>query len=87
MKAVNDRVEVSDIIGRALCVQKATDQSICDNSLRNNSPLGKENNDNSKQSEEPWVCGVIARAAGIFENKKKICACSGKTIWDESQFY
>ena len=29
------------------------------------------------------ACGVIARAAALGENKKKICACDGVTIWDE----
>lgn len=29
------------------------------------------------------ACGIIARAAGINENFKKICACDGITLWDE----
>jgi copper chaperone for superoxide dismutase len=29
------------------------------------------------------LCGVIARSAGIWENVKTICSCSGKTIWQE----
>jgi hypothetical protein len=31
------------------------------------------------------VAGVIARSAGIWENVKKVCACSGRTIWEEHQ--
>ena len=31
------------------------------------------------------VAGVIARSAGIWENAKKVCACSGRTIWEEHQ--
>lgn len=27
--------------------------------------------------------GVIARSAGIWENDKEVCACSGKTLWQE----
>lgn len=27
--------------------------------------------------------GIISRAAGIFQNWKRICACDGVTIWDE----
>lgn len=34
-------------------------------------------------SGESFVCGIICRAAGIFQNWKKICACDGVTIWDE----
>lgn len=28
-------------------------------------------------------CGIISRAAGIFQNWKRICACDGVSIWDE----
>ncbi|ORZ37031.1 hypothetical protein BCR44DRAFT_28903, partial [Catenaria anguillulae PL171] len=27
--------------------------------------------------------GVIARSAGAFENSKTVCACSGRTLWEE----
>lgn len=29
------------------------------------------------------VGGVIARSAGAWENTKQVCACSGKTLWQE----
>lgn len=29
------------------------------------------------------IYGVIARSAGIWENNKQLCSCTGKTIWDE----
>lgn len=29
--------------------------------------------------------GVIARASKILDNTKKICACSGKTLWQERE--
>ncbi|KAI9784050.1 MAG: copper chaperone [Peltula sp. TS41687] len=29
------------------------------------------------------LVGVIARSAGVWENEKTICSCSGKTLWDE----
>jgi copper chaperone for superoxide dismutase len=31
------------------------------------------------------VAGVVARSAGVWENVKKVCACSGRTIWEEHQ--
>ena len=31
------------------------------------------------------VAGVVARSAGVWENVKKVCACSGRTIWEENQ--
>ncbi|KAI8814338.1 superoxide dismutase [Cladochytrium replicatum] len=30
------------------------------------------------------MCGVIARSAGLFENTKKVCSCSGQTLWEEN---
>ena len=30
-----------------------------------------------------FACGILARSAGVFENKKRVCDCSGKTIWEE----
>ncbi|KAI5457725.1 putative superoxide dismutase copper chaperone Lys7 [Mariannaea sp. PMI_226] len=29
------------------------------------------------------VVGVIARSAGMWENDKTVCSCTGKTLWDE----
>ncbi|MCJ1320500.1 hypothetical protein MMC15_005840 [Xylographa vitiligo] len=29
------------------------------------------------------VVGVIARSAGVWENGKTVCSCSGKTVWEE----
>jgi len=31
------------------------------------------------------VAGVVARSAGVWENVKKVCACSGRTIGEELQ--
>lgn len=29
------------------------------------------------------VMGVVARSAGVWENEKVVCGCSGKTVWEE----
>ncbi|KAI5852934.1 superoxide dismutase [Morchella snyderi] len=29
------------------------------------------------------IVGVIARSAGVWENEKTVCSCSGKNIWEE----
>ncbi|KAF2241639.1 Cu,Zn superoxide dismutase-like protein [Trematosphaeria pertusa] len=29
------------------------------------------------------IVGVIARSAGVWENDKTVCSCSGKTVWQE----
>jgi copper chaperone for superoxide dismutase len=44
----------------------------------------------AKQKEGPFdaqdenaLVGVVARSAGVWENEKVVCACSGKTVWEE----
>lgn len=40
----------------------------------------------SKDSITPGsLAGVIARSAGVWENDKQVCSCSGKTVWQERQ--
>lgn len=29
------------------------------------------------------ACGVVARAAGLFQNPKRVCSCDGVTLWEE----
>lgn len=43
-----------------------------------------------KQAEGPFaqddadtLVGVIARSAGVWDNDKTVCSCSGKTVWEE----
>jgi copper chaperone for superoxide dismutase len=37
------------------------------------------------ESNRVFAAGIIARASPISGNEKKICLCSGKTIWQERQ--
>jgi copper chaperone for superoxide dismutase len=39
--------------------------------------------DGAQSRGEDTVVGVVARSAGIWENEKVVCACSGKTVWEE----
>lgn len=34
---------------------------------------------------EGLVMGVVARSAGVWENEKVVCGCSGKTVWEERE--
>ena len=38
-----------------------------------------------EDSEDRLVVGVVARSAGVWENEKVVCACSGKTVWEERE--
>lgn len=44
-------------------------------SRRDDQPLDREDVDT--------LVGVVARSAGIWENDKMVCSCSGKTVWEE----
>ncbi|KAL8723753.1 MAG: hypothetical protein Q9225_000048 [Loekoesia sp. 1 TL-2023] len=35
--------------------------------------------------EKEEVVGVVARSAGVWENEKVVCGCSGKTVWEERE--
>jgi len=45
--------------------------------------VSKERDGSFKPDGPDTVVGVIARSAGVWENEKTVCSCSGKTIWDE----
>jgi copper chaperone for superoxide dismutase len=44
-------------------------------SRREDGPFDKEDVDT--------LVGVVARSAGVWENDKTVCSCSGKTVWEE----
>ncbi|CAK7267995.1 copper chaperone [Sporothrix epigloea] len=62
--------EVWEVIGRALVVAPWDD-----------SVAGTE----ALQNDENTVVGVIARSAGVWDNDKTVCSCSGKTLWQERE--
>ncbi len=35
------------------------------------------------QNDEDTVVGIIARSAGMWDNDKTVCSCTGKTLWEE----
>ncbi|KAI8581151.1 hypothetical protein K450DRAFT_233331 [Umbelopsis ramanniana AG] len=70
------RVKVWDIIGRSMVITAGEDD------------LGKGSSSKSKwdgASGAGVLCGIVARSAGAFENVKKVCACSGATLWEEAR--
>lgn len=40
---------------------------------------------NGDARREGLVMGVVARSAGVWENEKVVCGCSGKTVWEERE--
>ncbi|KAK6851758.1 heavy-metal-associated domain-containing protein [Apiospora arundinis] len=45
--------------------------------------VSRQDASKSLQNDENTVVGVIARSAGMWENLKQVCSCSGKTLWEE----
>jgi copper chaperone for superoxide dismutase len=39
--------------------------------------------ENFDKEDQDTLVGVIARSAGVWDNDKTVCSCSGKTVWDE----
>lgn len=35
------------------------------------------------ENDDDTVVGVIARSAGVWDNDKTVCSCTGKTLWEE----
>jgi copper chaperone for superoxide dismutase len=38
-----------------------------------------------EKNDENTLVGVIARSAGVWDNDKTVCSCSGKTLWEERE--
>ncbi|GAT24265.1 copper chaperone CCS1 [Aspergillus niger CBS 101883] len=38
-----------------------------------------------RQEDPDTLVGVIARSAGVWDNDKMVCSCSGKNVWQERQ--
>ncbi|EFW16027.1 copper chaperone [Coccidioides posadasii str. Silveira] len=36
-----------------------------------------------KEDDPNTIVGVIARSAGVWDNDKMVCSCSGKNVWEE----
>lgn len=43
----------------------------------------EEHGQEGLQNSEDTVVGVIARSAGVWDNDKTVCSCTGKTLWEE----
>ncbi|KAL9073712.1 MAG: hypothetical protein Q9161_002750 [Pseudevernia consocians] len=41
--------------------------------------------EDGKEGGSGLVVGVVARSAGVWENEKVVCGCSGKTVWEERE--
>ncbi|XP_075597607.1 copper chaperone for superoxide dismutase isoform X1 [Balearica regulorum gibbericeps] len=70
----DSRLKVWDIIGRSVVVDEGEDDL-----GRGSHPLSRV----TGNSGPGLACGVVARAAGLFQNPKRVCSCDGLTLWEE----
>lgn len=61
-----------------------TDFRFLDQSIRVSDIIGRSFVVQTKDSRRV-ACGIIARSAGLFENTKRLCTCSGSTVWQERE--
>ncbi|KAL8813556.1 MAG: hypothetical protein Q9223_004884 [Gallowayella weberi] len=61
---------VWELVGRGICVER----------IAGASAVGDESGKGPAE-----VVGVVARSAGVWENEKVVCGCSGKTVWEERE--
>ncbi|CAI7585908.1 unnamed protein product [Penicillium bialowiezense] len=47
--------------------------------------LSKSTEGPFQRQDENTLVGVIARSAGVWDNDKMVCSCSGKNVWQERQ--
>ncbi|KAG0197729.1 hypothetical protein BGX28_008775 [Mortierella sp. GBA30] len=73
------RIKVWDIIGRSMVVTEKKDD------LGRGAAMMSSTSKEDGNSGRGIICGIIARSAGVFENAKKICDCSGTTLWEEAR--
>lgn len=45
--------------------------------------LTRQGEEGTLKNDEDTVVGVIARSAGVWDNDKTVCSCTGKTLWEE----
>ncbi|KAK0716476.1 copper chaperone for superoxide dismutase [Apiosordaria backusii] len=64
---LNHPFQVWEVIGHALVI----------------SPNDESDEGKPLKNDENTVVGIIARSAGVWDNDKTVCSCTGKTLWEE----
>lgn len=73
---VDDRGRGSFFISHPVQVWEVIGHAMVVSSQEETAGFGLKNDDNT-------VVGVIARSAGMWDNDKTVCSCTGKTLWEE----
>lgn len=65
-------LQIWEVIGHAFVVTRQEEKG-----------AGEGTGASGLQNDENTVVGVIARSAGLWDNDKTVCSCTGKTLWEE----
>lgn len=79
--------ELWEWIGRGCVVEAETEGA---KAAPNGAPTPQANggdgqNDSKTSTIGRIFAGVVARSAGVWGNEKTVCACSGRTMWEEGR--
>ena len=75
-----DKWAVWEVVGRGFMVKRKETAS-----TPSSSPESSRSGSEEAEGEETEALGVIARSAGVWDNDKTVCSCSGKTVWEERE--
>jgi copper chaperone for superoxide dismutase len=64
---IDKPIQIWEMIGRGMVVSRQV----------------KEGEGKFEKNDENTLVGVVARSAGVWDNDKTVCSCSGKTLWEE----
>ncbi|WWC92699.1 uncharacterized protein L201_007658 [Kwoniella dendrophila CBS 6074] len=75
--------ELWEWIGRGCIVQSSSNSSPI--TTQSNSSIGSNADVQQPSTLGKIFAGVVARSAGAWGNEKTVCACSGRTMWEEGR--
>ena len=77
---------VAEMIGRGIVVRKVKGRGEEEEDRDGRMEGRRKKPDEAEgENQDAAVIGVVARSAGVWENSKVVCACSGKTVWEERE--
>lgn len=76
---------VGEMVGRGVVVERVDDGEGGDGGVNVENDKAGQRLSGGEEEVGAVVVGVVARSAGAWENDKVVCACSGKTVWQERE--
>lgn len=76
---------VGEMVGRGVVVERVNDGEGGDGGVNVENDKAGQRLSGGEEEGGAVVVGVVARSAGAWENDKVVCACSGKTVWQERE--